>query len=429
MEKEYSMNVLFLLLLANIAIPITYVVRKCIKSKKIKLNHVFCFSMGYLFYWIFPVIVAVWNLGGGTYYDTVRSMFLGISGAGKERYLLCTLAIYTCFIVGGEIKVRIVRPKIKIKMPRIDDRIAYIGIGLILLMVLYLNREDLFSGYGTIHGRTYNGMFGAAMLMAVSFLMLHTVYSTKEGFASAIRCWWAAVCMGFGVLLLSTGARIYVVTSVLALLCLYSVFYNKISVAKAGIALLYVAAVAGIAGNLRQGFRFSLSDIYSNIMYESFYSAYSLFKYLEWYEIKWVAFPFSLLSSFLNLIPTVLFPNKLNYIISYADLGYDIAAPLGAENSFMCLNIEFGLLGTFLVFAWMGRIMDRLQSDGEKGHKVIYALVSANLMFSFFRNGFVSSLIKDILEFSVLVPMALNLFFPKEKTNRRGYLLDKKHNV
>ena len=71
-----------------------------------------------------------------------------------------------------------------------------------------------------------------------------------------------------------------------------------------------------------------LNSIYY-LVTEPIYDAYSLVKYLSSYQIALFHIPVSLSSSFLNLVPTLLFPKKADYIVSYEKLEYYINAPLG----------------------------------------------------------------------------------------------------
>jgi hypothetical protein len=115
--------------------------------------------------------------------------------------------------------------------------------------------------------------------------------------------------------------------------------------------------------------------------------------------------PKFLVSDFVNLIPTVLLPGKAALLMDPNDYGYSVYTPLGALHSFFSFTINFGVIGTLPVMFGLGFGLRWLQINGHLVLlRVLYVMLSSWLAFTFFRDPFTTSIVKNMFEFSILVP-------------------------
>lgn len=83
---------------------------------------------------------------------------------------------------------------------------------------------------------------------------------------------------------------------------------------------------------------------------------------------------------------------------------------MGATNFFTSYNADMGLIGSIILFYMIGLYMGNLYRKKESSgylNNTIYCMVSSCLMFTFFRDSVGISLVKNIFEFSVLIPFIL----------------------
>ena len=102
-----------------------------------------------------------------------------------------------------------------------------------------------------------------------------------------------------------------------------------------------------------------------------------------------------------------MFPGKFNLMLSPEDMGKIVISFQGTTHNYVELLINFGLIGTILFFFILCFGFNWLKS--KKYHTPIYIAVSANIPFYFFRS-FYDATVKHIIEFSIILPLAI-LFF------------------
>jgi hypothetical protein len=113
--------------------------------------------------------------------------------------------------------------------------------------------------------------------------------------------------------------------------------------------------------------------------------------------------PKYLASDFCNLIPSAVFPGKAALIQAP-----DFFSPLGALHSFVSFSFNFGLIGTavcmFLLPVGLRWIRAR---DGSPLYRTMYVMLSGWLAFTFFRDPFSVSIVKTMVQHSILLPIAI----------------------
>jgi hypothetical protein len=148
-------------------------------------------------------------------------------------------------------------------------------------------------------------------------------------------------------------------------------------------------------------------EIAFNFFGESLNSAFSLNYFLHEYPFGIFRWPMPLLSDYIYLVPRVVLPMKDSMLVSASDVGFDILSPVGGLNSFFSCMVNFGAVGTYCFIFCFSCFLGWLKA--RKSHvamRVMYAMTSGWLI-AFFRNPFEVTLVKDIFQLSILVPMVV----------------------
>ena len=131
----------------------------------------------------------------------------------------------------------------------------------------------------------------------------------------------------------------------------------------------------------------------------------TLLAFLKAGRLEMLNFPIFFLSGFFNLVPRPLLPDKAALIIKPESMGYKIYAPMGSFHSFVQFCVNFGLIGTIGVWFLIGYGLQKLKfADKSMLHRVSYIMISGFLLTTFFRDDFSGSIVKAILQLSILLP-------------------------
>lgn len=423
------------LLIINTIIVLACIRKLCISHHKVDINHIFCFSFGYLYYCIIPFICFEWKMSfSGIAYNNMISIYNNISESRVCYYIITSLTFYLSFVIGsmqGRIKYKLIN---RVSIFHTQDanfnytqKIAYPIVVLLGIIILFMNRASLFHGYTylvTVDSYDSTRVLLSVYEFVVVICSLYYLNSNPQySLNKIIFNKWMLLFIVYSLLLISTGGRLYVITALLSFVIFLSFSENmnfRLIVLLAFGALF--ALIMGLIGISRLGFvglDFKLAVF--NILEEPLYTNYSNITYLYNYSpVNIFCIPTTLLSAIVNLLPTRLFPWKLDYIKYITDIYPQIEQPLGATHYYTSYNAGLGLLLSLFLFYFIGKRMSRIRKsyeDADVTKRTIYCLVCANLAFSMFRDPIATSLIKNIIEFSVILPWfisALNDFLYKE---------------
>ena len=115
-------------------------------------------------------------------------------------------------------------------------------------------------------------------------------------------------------------------------------------------------------------------------------------------------FPDVLISKFIGIIPSAIFPGKFALMISPADVGKSVIRYQATTHNYVEFMINFGLIGTIFIFFFIGIGLNWLKS--KKHYVPIYIAVSAQIPFFFFRS-FYDATINHMFEYSILLPLII----------------------
>lgn len=410
-----------ILLVINVIVPLIWCLKKSYIDGRIEINHHLTFAVGFLFYWIVPPVVFLSGVENqdDNYYTLIQRIWCGLDNATICKYLLCTLAIFLAVIVGDFIASLLdsnaTTRKRVIAEQKNSEGLVVLALFLTALLAcaIFLNRDSIGSGYADVYSRVYDGFYSGVVMALGAAAALNIVYTSPSKLSRGLLSYTGALLLIGSLLLMTTGGRLYIATVVIALVCLYSVFYCRIRAKYFILAVGAVGILFGLVGVMRGGGISStvIGDIAFNVFAEPLFSSYTTAAYLSAYDIAWINYPVSFASSFLNLIPSVVLPDKETMIITYETLGYQITAPQGTQNLFVSLNIDFGLIGALIAMCLFSMLLHKLHNSKSKLGMVVYAMFSACLMFTLFRDAFSVSIVKNMFELSFITPLILNLFF------------------
>jgi len=416
------MNILVLLLITlNLLFPLWCVYTSCITRQGLEVNHVLLFSSGFFIYWILPIAIGVSRL---FYEAPIMVLWYGIFDAIPPEtlslYLVITFAAYLSFWLGSEFVRRKLRGMPTYHRLAIDTRLLSLPliVGTLLaggLAVVF--RNQLFTGYTLgIGGANDDILKGTFVTSSVFLLALAFVYTArKDEMMDSPHIFWKVVLNPYfaayllaSLLVLSLGGRLYFVSGLVMLLVYRTSYFQRIRFSSALWLLVIGVVFAGLAGLVRQNRNISLEEGWLLIMVEPLFTAFSLIHFLRDNAFELLRFPIFLISNFINLVPSPLFPQKLSYMLAPEEFGYVIYSPGGAENSFFSFMINFGVIGTFFALFASGVCLSYLKvKDRNLLFRVVYVMLCGWLGFTFFRDPFFISIVKTMFQDSLVTPLLI----------------------
>lgn len=409
------MNVL--LLIITTILPLIYSIYKCVnKSGKIEVSFILTFSIGYLYYSVLPMYFGVFGLSLKNI--NLTEWFLRYNKIPNYRvtqYLFFVLVIYLVLIFVFEKLNNVLIPKIKSfnvfkSIRKIDyndsfDKYWFIIFILLGLYSFYRVSAELFSTYDWTN-TTNRSVVSAFSMLVLSFSILNLTVKKKRKINDLLFNPWTVILILTSIILLLLGGRLYVMTIILAYIIYYTHCIKRINLKWIIIFGIVVLLFVGFIGITRSGFSdVSVFSILDNVLVESIYNFFSVIDYLTKYDISLVNIPIGLFGSIILLIPSPIFPGKDLIANYFVNNNYHIESLVGGMNIFPSLNIEFGFIGTVIFFIIIFAILKALKKSDHPLIIAIYILFSSNLLFTFFRDPFSISLIKNILQFSIIMPI------------------------
>jgi hypothetical protein len=374
--------------------------RRTVTDKGVEINHVALFTFGFLFYWILPI--AVGQISSSFAGDGWSELF-GTADF-TTPYLLASLACYAAFVTGDLAATRTLKPVIRTAR-RVPEAALSICLAVAIpsaIYTAYAHRDLLFQEYGRdIPAERARGTVSSFVILfgiiAIFYLCDHTHKKVTQLLTSRFVLPFVAGCL----FMLILASRIYVVSLVLIFAAFRSCFVRRIPLKSLIAGTAALAAMSGVVGAFRVGL--ALTDSAANLVLEPMMTSFSLIYFLRFDSIAWIHIPRYLLSDLINLVPTALFPGKAD-LIQFPF----VYQPGGAIHSFVSFNYNFGLIGTalFMLVLPLGLQWIRMRGPLHLS-RTTYSMLSGFLAFTFFRDPFSVSLVKGMLQFSILIPAAI----------------------
>ena len=393
-----------LLLAIAVIIPCWYAYRRSVAHGLVEINHVTTLTFGFLFYWITPLAVRV--LASKIDFPLAPLWTTWFRASLITPYALSCIALYLCFVLGDSLgawwfrqtETRAVRT-----VPNLALALVAVFGCVLMVYSAYLVRADLFLRAPTPSletGLARGAVTACVVLLGCVALMFAIDHPQMPWRKLLLKGYYLPPLVGGGLMLM-LGSRLYV-ASLLVMFIIYQTNLRARFRLKTVIATgVLFALLFGLVGTWREGS--SATGAFSNVFLEPMIGSVSLVHHLRYKGIAWLNPPTELIGDFRNLVPTVLMPNK--YKVLKKPEAY---RPLGGLNSFVSFNLNFGLIGTtgfwllwpILFRWWKSRMSDTLFAT-------MYIMCSGWLAFTFFRDAFSISLVKLILEDSIVIPVLI----------------------
>jgi hypothetical protein len=201
--------------------------------------------------------------------------------------------------------------------------------------------------------------------------------------------------------ILTLGTRLYFLSSLITIFAMYYTIRKQIKVIHFFFIIFFFALIFSMIGVLRQGGTLRSDRIVFIFFGEPFFTGYSLFSFLKLNDLPWLNMPNGLMVDVINLLPTVLMPDKGELMKTLYVSNYEYVSPLGAKNVFVSLMENFGILGSFVFIVFLAFIVAMLY----KKLRYSFFIIIGVLCFSFFRDPFSVSIIKYIFQISLIGPI------------------------
>ena len=362
----------------------------------IVFDDILFFSIGFMYYWIIPYYYFFINTNIGELFIPITKYAYGIDEKKKIIFLIFCYSIFFLYVFISNC----VKDRIKLKPVKFDRSIILYDIYTLpfvclSLWYLYRLRSSFMMGYSIDYEIHERGPLTLLSLIILSIALIKT-NETKS-----FKNWQMALYWFMALFVLTLGSRLQFVSSLITVLAMY--YTNKKKLRR--INILFVAflgiLIFSSIGLLRQGNNININGIIFVFFAEPFFTSYSLFSFLQMNDLPWINIPYSLMVDFINLMPTMLLPNKAELIKAAYISKYEFVSPLGAKNVFVSLMENFGILGSLLFISILAFFIGVLY----KKLKCSYYIVIGVLCFSFFRNPFSNSIVKELVEISLFIPI------------------------
>ena len=426
--------------IAVIFFLIVFVVFFLLKKKQngIEFNFILFFSLGYIYYFLTPLLfIANFKNLDLEELDVIRGHLERISDTGMQAFGVLSIFYYLLtaagFYFGKKIYIRKNANKKKIaNNNKLKIGILFfLGLTLVLLTAIPI-RDNFFKGYdasifegytdGVLAGAAERGTYIAAVtlfftifLIQASSAYLNQAHGSRTIFSIYFKNIYFYIYLIFAVLMVSLGGRLYLISHLIAVFVMINIQKNYVvSWGRVFLIFISLAVMLGLYGVFRAKGELTFNAILLNLAQEPLYTSISLFSYVGGGYWEAFRFPYFLLSDFINLLPSFIWENKASYILQPSQLGFDIGIPLGGFHLFVSLMLNFGYLGAgffMLIFGWFFGFLEKRSINYK--FAVIYSLLVGWCTFSIFRDPFSVVFVKNIFQYSIVIPLIFMKFIAK----------------
>jgi len=317
-------------------------------------------------------------------------------------------------------------------LPRAFWAIAVVSAGL-----LWQLRGALFSGYHD--GFTDNEgelLLRGTLSSLFSLVFITYLFLWYSGDPVAFpkrrtnRHFWAssAVTAAVGLCLMSMGGRLYIASAAITLICLRLAMAPPGSTGggwKSVLKVVSLVLVAASVGLWRAQNDFTAAAVFANALAEPLYVSISLASLFASNPLPVLQFPSFLLGDAVGLLPSSLYPDKLDRFFAISQ-AYAIESPVGGLNGLASLIVNFGWLGTIVLMGLLCYAVTRLsyaaaRARGVRAHalRLSFVLATTFPLLSLLRDPVVIAVYKNLLQNSLVWPGLLTLVLGMPLFGRR----------
>lgn len=377
------------------------------KILKYFFPHDYLFGLGFFYYLLTPFIILNYDLFNN--YNQFDIFFKGYDFKNNYFYLSLIIIYFFSFILGSHWIHSFVK-KTKIKS-QINDynyfEIVIVVIAILLNALIIINFNKLFVGYSSDNYNENNlrGTF-TTLQMVLTFIFLYFKFQNNK-----FTFFTLLLIIENSIIIAGLGSRLYILFTLISYL-IYLYFINKLKLKTFIFYALLTLTILFFVGAYRSNLELDFSLLAFFVLAEANFSWLSVSSMLELNsDFSLFSFPSNFFSSFLNFIPSFIYPEKAELIIDSKEL-LNFETPIGATNIFVSVISNFGILGACLFFFGIGTFFSIIYFKRKSLFlKVYYITICSILPFQFFRDSF--SIINKSIFYNLLILPILFILFNK----------------
>lgn len=350
--------------------------------KQKHLYHNYLFVFGFLYYLILPAFIGERRLlsiypGMDTFYayfPNEKQMIV--------YYIMCIMLLAS-FLFGGYLALFFRRRVKYIEHPVQSMNLNKFILVLLIILDQYTilsNTHLLFTGYTegyhvSILGElaTMNGLF--------LFMLLYNKETINHKFLHKLLL---LLVLENSFVLLGFGSRMFVLIPFITCI-VYFLDKGNIKIMKFVMLLVTFFILCLIIGAVRGGGDLSFDAMLYIGFAEPLYTWVTAGSYLSYNEVALINYPSNFIGHAINSIPSILFPNKAQFMPDLHSLIYYVS-PFGANSLITKLYGNFGMVATPVVALVGGFILTYLRYNHNKYSSVLYYCCCGMIPFLLFRD-------------------------------------------
>lgn len=348
-----------------------------------KLYHNYLFLFGFIYYLICPILV-----GYGKYLDDFPGMHLFYdcfpdSSRIRDYYYLIFL-LFIFFYLGSFSALLFRKSSNKAINYATSSRGGNIWMLFTIIIinqyVIYSNRQYLFSGYTTGYQVDFLGKI-ATMNCLYLFLFLYLKRLNANNLQKIAS---ATLLIENSIVLIGSGSRMFVLIPVVSFL-VYQLDTKRIAIRRLFVISSIFIVFFLVVGVVRQGSTITGIEplVYIGVAEPVFTWIGAGSFMVSNPSIHLIDFPSNFIGTFINFIPTFLFPNKADYIV---EVPYLYENPLGASSILVNMYGNFGLLATPVMFFIGGFLLTTIRYKRTLFFQIFYYCCCGVIPFVLFRD-------------------------------------------
>lgn len=385
-----------------------------------KLFHIHLFVFGFLYYLILPLFIALTE--GFIGYPGMHHVYKYFNAEIIFPYTIWVIILLLSFLAGSLLPLKYTSIAPNSKEIKTDWVIGTRDINLISIpfflfgqYTIISNSDNLFKGYQVDYDTDFMGSI-ATLNMLFLFFLLYNKGKQKKNLTSykISELYLIGSILEFSAVLLGLGSRMYIMVPLISYI-IYLLDNRKISFKKLIIRLSIIILLLLAIGIWRLGDTdFSVDALLYIGVAEPVFTWISAESMFSMNSLPLLAFPNNFITSFINFIPTILFPSKAEYI-NELTIQYD--SPLGATNVLVSLMGNFGLLGSCIALFFLGFFLTCIRIQNTSLFiKTYYYCICGILPFQLFRDNI--SIVNKMLFYNFYIFPFIFIFVEKFITNK-----------
>lgn len=342
------------------------------------------FLIGWAYYLGGPVMIAYLGLLNSIESAEAWLKYVDTEGPLRWALPLYVLLMPAAFLLGDRISGLLKPPKQRMNHVRLASWLLWPLYAILLVVMMFLASDLMFSGYVGGYDPIIMGPIATLQLL----ILFQYLVLKASGLRVAARLNLVLLVVS-SVVLLSMGGRLYVATALAAILFYKWNWETRVASARrhAMMWAFLLIVVFAMLGMLRMGVFnpfFVLLYMFLEPLFTSI-SAYSVMRG-DWGLLA--DNPNDFLISFVNIVPSWLWPGKAAFIESSVE-EFRIFAPFGAKSIVASTVQNFGFAGGLTFVAIVGFVMGRSRINATSPISVaFYCYLVGLLLFIFFRDPF-----------------------------------------